>query len=117
MGFLDKIIRFFEEFTSGGIDEAQDETDGFRDTSGFDDVSYIRKYVSGLLYCNGQKVNYYALTFEGNNIDREQELLNEIESETSETCSQMRRNHGYSEEEGYSDSDTPQYPKIEVGTL
>lgn len=76
---------------------------------------YQRKFVSGLLYCSGNKKVAYAYTFENNNTDREQELLTTIENELGDSCSNLRDNHGYSQDESDPNGSDPIYPDIEVG--
>lgn len=77
-----------------------------------------RKFVSGLFYCGGRKRQYFAQTYEFNNIDRERELIDEIES-TFGNCSDMRENHGYSDDI-ISEGQVPRsqiFPFMEVGEL
>lgn len=73
----------------------------------------IRKFVSGLFYCNGVKFNHFALIIERNDFDRETDLLLELESQFGDTCSDMREYHGYSEEE----VESGESEFIEIGTL
>lgn len=76
---------------------------------------WIRKFVAGLVYCHGKKQSYYALTYEDNDTDREQELLDAIESETSDHCSSLRDYHGYSQDAVEKEDPEHIYPDIEVG--
>jgi len=83
-----------------------------------DPKQYRRKYVSGIFYCQGGKMSHYALTFEDNDIDRSQYLINELEEEFSDRCSEMRDYFGYSEQDTQDiPNDNQIYPNVEVGTL
>ena len=42
------------------------------------DDPLIRKFVSGLFYCNGRKQNHFAVITESDDLDRENELLQEL---------------------------------------
>ena len=75
----------------------------------------VRKFVAATVYCSNKREVFYGLTFEDNYTDREQALLNAIEDETGDRCSEIRYNHGYSESGGFTDEDGPEYPTIEVG--
>ena len=107
MGFLDNVIRFIEQFRPGGaVIEPEPDTEG----------DYTRKFVSGLVYCGGIKRTVFAVTFDLEDQDLEDELLQAIESETSSQCSEIRENFGYSEETGFDLSPgNPEYPEITVG--
>lgn len=98
MSFFDRILSSLERFI------------GRRDV---EDDPIIRKFVSGLFYCNGVKRNHFAVIFERNDFDREQDLLQELIDQFP-NCSDMREFFGYSEEE-VEDADTIGF--IEVGTL
>ena len=98
MSFFDRILKSLEDF--------------FRGDEGVDDP-IIRKFVSGLFYCNGIKRNHFALIFERNDFDREGDLLQELIDQFPQ-CSDMREFFGYSEEEVES-AETIGF--IEVGTL
>ena len=98
MSFFDRILRSLE-----GIFRGRAEVD----------EPLIRKFVSGLFYCNGVKRNNFAVIFERNDFDREQDLLQELIDQFP-NCSDMREYHGYSEEE-VEDAETIGF--IEVGTL
>ena len=102
MSFFDRILESLEDFFGEEIDEL------------------TRKFVSGLFYCGGVKRTYFALTFDTDDEDREDEMIRFLE-ESHPECSDMRINHGYStetlsmeeaEEEGWEEFD-----EIEVGTL
>ena len=104
MSFFDRILKSLE-----GIFEGRAEVD-----------EITRKFVSGLFYCGGVKRTYFALTFDTDDEDREDEMIRFLE-ESHPECSDMRINHGYStetlsmeeaEEEGWEEFD-----EIEVGTL
>ena len=97
MSFFDRILESLE-----GIFEGRAEVD----------EPLIRKFVSGLFYCNGVKRNNFALIIERNDFDREDDLLQELIDQFPH-CSDMREYHGYSEEE----VDTGESDFIEVGTL
>ena len=107
MGFLDNVIRFIEQFRPGGtVIEPQPAPEG----------DYIRKFVSGLVYCGGNKRTVFAITFDTEDFDVEDELLEAITSDTSDQCSEIRENFGYSEESGFTESQAdPEYPEITVG--
>ena len=100
MSFFDRILESLERFIRsrepGDVDEP-----------------LIRKFVSGVFYCNGVKENHFAVIFERNDFDREQDLLQELIDQFP-NCSDMREYHGYSEEEVES-AETIGF--IEVGTL
>ena len=81
-------------------------------TGGEVDEPLIRKFVSGLFYCNGIKRNHFALIIERNDFNREQDLLQELIDQFP-NCSDMREYHGYSEEE----VESGESEFIEVGTL
>ena len=98
MSLLDRILKSLEDF--------------FKRDEGIDDP-IIRKFVSGLFYCNGIKRNHFALIFERNDFDREGDLLQELIDQFPQ-CSDMREFFGYSEEEVES-AETIGF--IEVGTL
>ena len=98
MSFFDRILKGVERFFER--DEPIDEP-------------IIRKFVSGLFYCNGVKRNHFAIIFERNDFDREQDLLQELIDQFP-NCSDMREYFGYSEEEVES-AETIGF--IEVGTL
>ena len=98
MSFFDRILKSLEDF--------------FKRDDGIDEP-LIRKFVSGLFYCNGVKQNHFALIIERNDFDREQDLLQELIDQFPH-CSDMREYHGYSEEE-VEDAETIGF--IEVGTL
>ena len=98
MSFFDRILESLEDF--------------FRGDEGIDDP-LIRKFVSGLFYCNGVKRNLFAVIFERNDFDREDDLLQELIDQFPH-CSDMREYHGYSEEE-VDNAETIGF--IEVGTL
>ena len=114
MGFLDKVIRFFEEITGGRVIERPEPEIQAEPEPDFDDT-LTRKFVAALLYCGGKKQTYFALTFEDNDQDREQELLNAISEQTSSFCSEIRDSFGYSEESGFPLDSSPEYPEIEIG--
>ena len=105
MSFFDRILESLERFITGG---RQQEIRG-RDI----DEPLIRKFVSGLFYCNGIKRNHFAVIFERNEFDRENDLLQELIDEFPD-CSDMREYFGYSEEEVES-AETIGF--MEVGTL
>ena len=82
MSFFDRLLNTLERFITGReVDEP-----------------IIRKFVSGLFYCNGVKRNHFAIIFERNDFDREQDLLQELIDQFP-NCSDMREYHGYSEED------------------
>jgi len=86
--------------------------------SGGELVDFRRKFVSGLFYCSGRKRQFFALTFEANNRDREEELVQFLEDEIASDCSELRENHGYSDESGFdSETSVPRYPDIQGGEL
>ena len=91
------------------------------DTSRFGgqiDGNLVRKYVSGLFYCSNKKRQFFAATFERNDIDRESELLDRLDEEFSDRCSDIRDNYGYSQDEFFeSETNLAIYPEIEVGEL
>lgn len=117
MGFFDQVLRRVSEFIRGiGVEQVPTAPATVEPSPEFDDT-LTRKFVSGLFYCGGQKVTYFALTFDEGDDDLEQELLNAMEEENSDFCSELRTNFGYSEEEGFPLDSSPQYPDIEVGTL
>jgi len=82
------------------------------------DGTYRRKFVSGLFYCGGKKRQFFATTFEIDNISREEELIRFLENGIASNCSELRENHGYSDEPGFEDRESfPRYPNIEGGEL
>jgi len=81
-------------------------------------VDVRRKFVSGLFYCGGKKRQFFAQTLERNNIDREEDLIKAIET-TFGNCSDMRKNHGYTDDI-VTESEVSGgsfYPEIETGEL
>ena len=98
MSFFDRILQSLKDF--------------FKRDDGIDE-SLVRKFVSGVFYCNGVKQNHFALIIERNDFDREGDLLQELIDQFP-NCSDMREYHGYSEEE-VDDARTIGF--IEVGTL
>jgi len=80
---------------------------------------FHRKFVSGLFYCGSDvKRQFFAITFEANNIDREEELIRFLEDGIASDCSKLRENHGYSSQSGFEDRESvPRYPEIEGGEL
>ena len=98
MSFFDRLLSSVERLFTGG--EIEDDP-------------IIRKFVSGLFYCNGVKQNHFAIIFERNDFDREHDLLQELIDQFP-NCSNMREYHGYSEEE-VETAETIGF--IEVGTL
>ena len=98
MSFFDRILKSLEGIFRRGDDGI--------------DEPLIRKFVSGLFYCNGVKQNHFALIIERNDFDREDDLLLEL-IEQFPHCSDMREYHGYSEEE----VEDGESEFIEVGTL
>ena len=97
MSFFDRILKSLEDF--------------FKRDDGIDE-SLIRKFVSGVFYCNGRKQNHFALIIERNDFNREDDLLRELIDQFPH-CSDMREYHGYSEEE----VESGESEFIEVGTL
>ena len=98
MSFFDRILKSLEGIFGGRAEV---------------DEPLIRKFVSGLFYCNGRKQNHFAVITESDDFDRENELLQELIDQFPH-CSDMREYHGYSEEEVES-AETIGF--IEVGTL
>jgi hypothetical protein len=121
MGFLAEILRRIEEITGGLIDDIvrADRSLGrlqIGDSDITDSDLFIRKFVAGLVYCGGKKRQVFAITFEEDDTDREEELLDAIEQDLSRECSPIRENRGYSEEPGQSPgSGSAIWPEIEVG--
>ena len=99
MSFFDRILESLRDFATGG-------------SRGEVDEPLIRKFVSGVFYCNGVKQNHFALISERNDFDRDQDLLQELIDQFP-NCSDMREYHGYSEEE----VEDGESEFIEVGTL
>lgn len=114
---IERLKSQIEERDSLQIERNRTEIDGIEETrpESPSETNYVRKFIAAILYCSNKKVTYYGITYEDNYNDREQELLNAIEHETSGRCSEIRYNHGYSESDGYSDDEGPEYPDIEVG--
>lgn len=82
------------------------------------DGTFRRKFVSGLFYCNGKKRQFFAITFEDDDISREEELIRFLENEIASDCSELRENHGYSDQSGFEDTESiPRYPEIDGGEL
>ena len=126
MSILDRIIRFFfprqfearEEYPEAEDDirEEEDSDDKFDDEG----TLYFRKIVKSVFYCTaysghrGDRKMVYAITFEDNNADRSDELVNEIEIHPDfKSCFQTG-------EYGYDDQATTinphfEYPTIQVG--
>ena len=112
MGFLSDIVEsigrflFPRQFREDLPEETKDE--------------YRRKIVKTLYYCSGatahrdQKRSVYALTFESNSIDREQELIDEIESDLRFKHCFKQRDFGYEDFQRVRDPPHT-YPFIEVG--
>lgn len=111
------IRRVLSRITSeGGIERI--EKGLFRKRLDEDELDARRKFVSGLFYCGGKKRQFFALTIEQNTTDRESELIEAMESAFG-NCSDMRANHGYSDDifTGSQIPDSQIYPNIEVGEL
>lgn len=107
MSFFDRILESVINFVTGkprGREERLDEPE------------FIRKFVSGLFYCGGKKRQFFAVTYEEDDADRELELLQFLE-ETYRNCSDMRSNHGYSEDFESPDNESHIWPNIETGEL
>jgi len=79
---------------------------------------FRRKFVSGLFYCGGIKRQFFAQTFEQNDVDRSDALLRELEQITS-NCSDIRDNFGYSDDEVDNSkvSNNAIFPDVESGEL
>lgn len=79
-------------------------------------LDFNRKFISGLFYCGGNKRQFYALTFEQNDTDREDELLQVLEA-TFTNCSDMREDHGYSTDRVDKSEVSAIFPDVETGEL
>lgn len=78
---------------------------------------FFRHYLSALAYCGGKKIQFYALTFDVNDLDREEELFNAIIEETFDSCGNWD-DTGYEITESNEGMDSGNsYPEIEVGRL
>lgn len=81
-------------------------------------IQFRQKLVSALYYCNGEREELFARTFEDNEKDRAMILMRDIQEFAEEkSCSEIRENFGYS------DDFVPElevdtnfiYPNVEVG--
>jgi len=130
VNLLDRFIRGIQQFFGVGqtdIDEEEgQDSDGILpqqptvpEGEEITTFEFRRKFVSGLFYCGGKKVQFFGLTFEQNDTIREDELLGAIEDRVGSQCSDIRQNFGYSDDfvSRSQVRGTAIFPDIEVGEL
>lgn len=119
----DTIVTPFEEFfgdspnvEKSNVSQKDDTTKSTQEIESSIFSSYQMKLVAGLFYCNNKKEKWRIWTFENNDIDREVFLLETLEAELGGRCSDMRENHGYSQDDvSHEDIDTQSiYPLVTV---
>jgi hypothetical protein len=107
---LDRIIRGISRaFGIGQTQDVGEEPDLLQEFVGTqsdvppgDEITsfeFTRKFVSGLFYCGGEKVQWFGLTFEQNDTDRSDALLDAIDEVSGNKCSDIRENFGYESSE------------------
>ena len=124
VSILDRIIRGISGIFLNplGVEEPREQLSEIDETSigeEFEGEDFRRKFLSGLFYCSGKKIQYFGLTFEQNSVIREDELLRAIEDRVGNSCSELREDFGYSDDIVSSSEVRPNaiWPNVEVDVL
>ena len=113
--FISKILRLPPTISTVGADVLIEEavTKAPIKTETISEITTYRKYISMIAYDNPKR-QFYALTYEDNDEDREEELVQALIEFFNSEGFVFASDYGYSQDEA---SGNPIYPEIEVNYL